>query len=191
MAATPPGYETHDGFYLRLHFGGGFTSIVGSNGAGATSRLSGRGVSIGVTLGGAIAQNLIIFGTVSGTIISDPTVTLYGLEGNLNNLTGGSASVGGTGAGLAYYLEPVNFYVSGALILVKFEFDDANNNAVFQSDTGLGFQGIVGKEWWVSTNWGLGVAGELLVARMMKDKTDPNTNWTSNAFSLLFSATYN
>ena len=189
MPARPPGYQRHDGFYLRLHLGGGYTSIDGSAGAGVTSRLSGGGVSIGVTLGGAIIQNLIIFGTVSGTVISDPTVTLNGVQ--TGYATGSSASVGGVGAGLAYYLEPVNVYVSGALILVTFEFDDADNHVIYESDTGLAFQGIIGKEWWVSSDWGLGVAGELIVGRMMKDKTDPNPNWTSSAFSVLFSATYN
>ena len=101
-----------------------------------------------------------------------------------------SASVGGAGAGLAYYLEPVNVYFSGALMLVTFELDDSRNNAIYQSDSGVGFQVMVGKEWWASANWGLGVAGELYVASM-KDKTDTNTNWASSAFSLVFSATYN
>jgi hypothetical protein len=190
VPAPPPGFETHDGFFLRLHLGGGFTSISGSNGAGATARLSGGSLSIGVALGGAITQDLIIFGAVAGTIISDPTLTLNGVQGPYGSTSGSSASVGGTGAGLAYYLEPVNVYLSGALMLVTFELDDANNKAIYQSKTGVGFQGIVGKEWWVSTNWGLGLAGEIYVATM-KDKTDPNTNWTSSAFSLLFSATYN
>jgi hypothetical protein len=190
VLATPPGFETHDGFFLRLHLGGGFTSIAGSNGANDTARISGGGVSLGVALGGAVTRNLIIFGTVAGTIISGPTVTLNGGPAAYSSPNGNTASVGGTGAGLAYYLEPVNVYFSGALMLVTFEFDDANNKAIYESKAGVGFQGLVGKEWWVSTNWGLGVAGELIVATM-KDKTDPNTNWTSSAFSVLFSATYN
>jgi hypothetical protein len=190
VPATPPGFETHDGFFLRLHLGGGFTSVTGSNNAGDIARLSGGSVSIGVALGGAITRDLIIFGAVAGTIISDPAETVNGVPGAYGLPSGSSASVGGTGAGLAYYLEPVNVYLSGALMLVTFELDDANNKAIYQSKTGLGFQGIIGKEWWVSTNWGLGLAGELYVATM-KDKTDPNTNWTSSAFSLLFSATYN
>ena len=190
VPATPPGFETHDGFFLRLHLGGGFTSITGSNGAGDTVGLSGGGVSIGFAVGGAITRNLILFGTVAGTVISDPSVRLNGVSSAYSTPSGSSASVGGTGAGLAYYFEPVNVYLSGALMLVTFEFDDANNKAIYQSDAGVGFQGIVGKEWWVSTNWGLGLAGELYVATM-KDKTDPNTNWTSSAFSVLFSATYN
>jgi hypothetical protein len=185
---TPPGFQTHDGFFVRLHLGGGFTSIVGSNG----TRFSGGGVSLGFALGGVITRNLIIFGTVAGTIIMDPTVTRDGgLQASYVNLAGSSASVGGTGAGAAYYLEPVNAYLSGALMLVTFELDDASNNAILRSETGIGFQAIIGKEWWVSTNWGLGIAGELYVGRMMKDKGDPSINWTSNAFSILFSATYN
>ena len=196
MAPLPPGYETHDGLYLRLHLGGGFTAISGSDGTGNTARLTGGSVSIGVAIGGAIAKDLILFGAVGGTILVGPDrdgerrAGRHRLLRQHSGTNGNSASVGGAGAGLAYYLEPVNVYLSGALMFVTFEFDDSHNNPIYQSDTGVGFQGMVGKEWWASTNWGLGLAGELYVASM-KDKTDPNTRWTSSAFSLVFSATYN
>jgi hypothetical protein len=50
--------------------------------------------------------------------------------------------------------------------------------------------GVVGKEWWISQNWGFGLAGEFIAASM-KDETDPKVTWTASAYSLLFSATYN
>lgn len=48
---------------------------------------------------------------------------------------------------------------------------------------------MVGKEWWVSDNWGLGVAANFMVGSM-KDK-DYDTRWTGLSTSILFSATYN
>ena len=49
---------------------------------------------------------------------------------------------------------------------------------------------MVGKEWWVTQDWGLGVAGEVLFASM-KDAGDTSITWTGTAFSVVFSATYN
>jgi hypothetical protein len=62
--------------------------------------------------------------------------------------------------------------------------------AGWRSDT---LEGQVGKEWWVSSNWGLGLAGRALLGAM-KDRPLVNENvttWRLAAFSLLFSATYN
>ena len=49
---------------------------------------------------------------------------------------------------------------------------------------------MLGKEWWVSRNWGLGIAGGLFTASL-KDKNVPGLTWSAGAASLLFSATYN
>jgi hypothetical protein len=54
--------------------------------------------------------------------------------------------------------------------------------------TGFGFNLMVGKEWWVSDNWGLGVALQLLLAGA-KDRD--GTEWDSGALAVLFTATHN
>ena len=48
---------------------------------------------------------------------------------------------------------------------------------------------MVGKEWWVSANWGLGVAGIVHIASMKLPNTDSRA--TADALSLVLSATYN
>ncbi len=188
----PPGYNpgppenVHDGFFLRLHVGGGFTSISGSDGAGNKVKISGGSLSLGVTLGGALAENLILFGNFFMSIADRPTVEQLGVSVT----SSGSAALGGFGIGLTYYFMPVNVYVSGALAGMAFSMSDANGNDVYSTDTGVGFQGMIGKEWWVSSEWGLGVAGEFIVASM-KDKDNSSIKWSGSAFSLLFSSTFN
>ena len=134
-----------------------------------------------------MAENLILFGNFFLSVADSPDVTI---SAGATSSSSGSATLGGFGVGLTYYFMPVNIYLSGALAAMIFEMDDNDGNKVFTSDAGLGFQGMVGKEWWVSPEWGLGVAGELTVASM-KDKDNSSITWTGSSFSLVFSSTFN
>jgi hypothetical protein len=189
----PPGYypppvayaapmHLHDGFYLRLHLGGSYLHLGTDAGS-----MSGPGGSFGVAVGGSIAPNLIIYGTIFGASVTDPHVDIsYGSSGTLNGV---SLTLVGLGGGLAYYL-PNNVYLAGTLASMKWSMSDSNdsNYTLANSKWGFGVQGLVGKEWWVSQDWGIGLAGEVMAASM---KDDGDQTWTGLAFSLLFSATYN
>ena len=48
---------------------------------------------------------------------------------------------------------------------------------------------MIGKEFWVSEHWGLGVALEFVGAASMKDKDNSTISWSAAAFNVLFSAT--
>lgn len=183
----PPPYNPgspghiHDGFFLRLHLGGGFTDVRGNG-----LEISGGSVSVGVALGGALAENLILFGNLFLSVADSPDVKQAGITAT----SSGSATLSGFGLGLTYYFMPVNIYISGALAAMIFEMDDSDGNKLYASDTGLGFQAMIGKEWWVSSEWGLGVAAELSLASM-KDKDLSGVSWGGSAFSLVFSSTFN
>jgi hypothetical protein len=182
----PP--NVHDGFYLRLHVGFGSTSLEGKDGVGNQNTFSGAGLSFGVALGGTVAPNLVVFGTFLSSIAEEPTIS----SGQGPSFASdGSAGLFGVGAGVAYYVQPLNLYLSGAIAGLQVDISDANANSVYESKFGFGFQGIVGKEWWVSPEWGLGIALEAVVAGGMKDKNDSSLTWSGHAVNLLFSATYN
>lgn len=149
---------------------------------------SGAGVSFGVALGGTIAPNFVIFGSIFGTVITEPNAKLNGQD--LGTATNTDAQTVGFGAGVAYYLQPLNLYLSGEIAAMEFQLRDSDNNDLYSSDTGVGFHGMVGKEWWVSPEWGIGIAGELSVGSM-KDKDDSSIKWTATSFLVAFSATYN
>ena len=57
-----PGFQTHDGVYLRLQLGAGYTRMSASQG-GDSAVISGGSASIGLAVGGAVTDNLIIYGT--------------------------------------------------------------------------------------------------------------------------------
>jgi hypothetical protein len=187
------GGHAHDGFYMRVHLGMGYLGASESYGGG-TDHYSGGGLSYGAAFGGSIAPNLILFGELFGTTVFDATYTYQGYS----EPSGMDLTMYGIGPGVAYYIMPLNLYLSGSLAFSKISFSDTQSG-VSLDDTrwGLGFNFMVGKEWWVARNWGLGVAGQLHVARMGDYVYDDatrysyDTNITAATFSVLFSATYN
>ncbi|HMC93285.1 MAG TPA: hypothetical protein VKO16_00795, partial [Polyangia bacterium] len=76
------------------------------------------------------------------------------------------------------------------LALTRFWTFDGNGNQLDTSKLGLASDLQVGKEWWVSPDWGLGIAAQL-IGGSLKDQNDPSLSWSAGALSLLFSATYN
>jgi hypothetical protein len=194
--APPPGYappppppqNLHDGFYLRLHIGGGYAHMGGTDASGTEVAFVGGGGTFGVAFGGTVLPNLIIFGNLFGTTLSDPDIEVNGTP---YGSASGTTTLVGIGPGVAYYFDPYNVYISGTVAAMQFQADDSNGVNQYRSETGFGFQGMVGKEWWVSQDWGIGLAAEVLAAGGMKDKNDPTIKWGGTAFSLVFSATYN
>jgi hypothetical protein len=184
---SPPPQPEHGGFFLRLHFGPGFDSFSSSGGTSGSTQLSGGGVSFGIALGGAVAPNLAVF----GNFFESGAVQLSSFKSTRTDLIGAdNAAMGGLGAGVVYYVQPLNLYVSGALALAVFFIEDAKGKTLAQTDGGIGFEGMVGKEWWVSPHWGVGAAVEIIAASAMKDRADPTVDWTAEAFNFLLSASY-
>jgi hypothetical protein len=186
-----PGAQTHDGFYLRLQLGGGYTSMSATSGPDEL-KLAGSGFSFAVALGGAISRNVIIYGTLVNSQAQDPEATANGMSfGSVN----GNAGVVGIGPGLAYYLDPSNVFLAASFLASRLVFTNPDNTNNGRTDWGFTFEGLVGKEWWVSDNWGLGVSAQLLLGAM-KDQEGGFSGvevptWHLVGLNLLFSATLN
>jgi hypothetical protein len=192
VPAPPSGHHRHDGTYVRLQIGAGFTTFAGIDlSSGIIADVSGPSINLNVAVGGAVAENLILYGELFFVDAEQPDVKLVKLNtynaGHLN----GSVDVIGLGGGVAYYFATLNFYLAGTLATAKIESNDSNSNTIGSTNWGIGLSGLVGKEWWASPQWGLGVAGQLIVA-VMKDRGGANApTWDARSFGLLFSATYN
>jgi hypothetical protein len=180
------GFHSHDGFYFRVQPGIGFTSLSSTKG-GVKTTLGGGGFSTGGAIGGVVAHNLVLFAAIFNTSAVDPDVKVGGTS---TASPIGEIVLQGFGPGVAYYFEPINLYLSGTVAIARFWANDTNGNQLDTSKIGLAFELQVGKEWWVSRDWGLGVALGL-VGGSMKDQNDPTLTWSAGAFSFLFSATYN
>jgi len=179
--APPPG-RTHDGFYARLQIG---PTVVTARQGDTT--YWGAGLGMGFALGATVLPNLVVFGTIFFHFADEPTIKTNGLS---MTISGSSLDDDSFGAGLTYYLTPVNVYLSAAIAGTSATLYDKNDNRLTSSNTGVGFQVMAGKEWWVGREWGLGVAGELTGA-WMSDADDSAVHWNAFTYSALFSATYN
>jgi hypothetical protein len=188
-----PGAHTHDGLFLRFTGGPGFgiyngTGDVISTAGEIIGDPSNEGSQAGgsISLGGSIGENLILHGDIWFSILAT--------EKKHSQLYQefGTAVVG---LGVTYYWMPVNMYVTGSIgmansFLVLHEGTQTNSNEDLARDitTGVGVAVMVGKEWWVSDNWALGVAiqGEFTYAE------DDNSNliFRHGGAKVLFSATY-
>src|SRR4029079_14699548 len=99
----------------------------------------------------------------------DPDVEIDGRDlGDAEDLDrelgiGDDAQLVGIGIGLTYYIMPVNVYVSGAVGIGQIVFENYHGDRE-GSDIGFASDVIVGKEWWVGDDWGLGVAGQFMFA---------------------------
>ena len=181
----------HEGFFLRLDAEPGYLSTSVS---GAT--LTGTGVGMGIGIGGAVAENFILFLHVYSLGTSNPTVP----SGSTSPGTGVSeVFTVGYGLGLSYYFMPENIYVSATLAITHFSVAgsqaDSNgtnpNIEIGNSYAGPGGRIAIGKEWWVSDHWGLGVAGQLSFAFNKDNGAADAPTWTTFAPSVAFSATFN
>jgi hypothetical protein len=177
--------HNHDGFYLNLGLGLVFARNTISD-AAAPAEASGAGLGFTGALGGAIARNLILCVRVQAsraeTHFKD-AVRGYDEERAV-------AETSFLGGGLVYYLEDTNVFLAGVIGLSSFEVSGEYGNPLTDTRARLGGAVDFGKEWWVMSNWGIG-----LVARgswgTAKDPSHGSAAWTNLGLALLFSATYN
>jgi hypothetical protein len=188
IASRPHDFDStinrHFGFFLRLDLGLGYMhSGATSNGNDVT--LSGLAGAFSISLGGAVTENLIIGGHLWDNVVSNPSVSIGSNSGSSNDTTLGLI---GFGPQVTYYFMPINIYLSGTAGVGKLT---VTTNGTSGS-TNAGFAGrlAVGKEWWVSDHWGLGVEGHLSIG-INSDSGSSGASWTTPAFAIAFCATYN
>jgi hypothetical protein len=171
----------HHGLYLRGDTGLGFMSTsIGDE------TFSGLAASFGGALGGSIVPNLIIAGHVFGIVAPSPTYS--DSEGSVR-ISGASLMLWGVGPQITYYFMPVNMYASGTLALTRMAITSDYGDYSFEesgSNVGFGSQLAVGKEWWFSPFFGLGLAGQFSFSA--NDWGGATSTW---AGTLVFSATFN
>jgi hypothetical protein len=132
--------------------------------------------SVSMSIGGSLKKNLMLHADFNKIGIQDddddaahPGLDLYGL-----------------GIGITRYWMPVNIYLTGSIgaaVSLLQDGDDNYNNAAF----GVLGKVSVGKEWWISSNWGLGVA----VQGTYSYTTLDSVHVQHGSCAAVFSATYN
>jgi hypothetical protein len=175
----------HKGFFLRLDAEPGYLSSSATQ-AGTSATISGWGGGIGIGIGGALTEDLILFGHIYDVVASNPSVSSGGSSVGTSNT---SLGIVGYGVGLCYYVMPANVYLSGTLAIAVLTAESNGNRS--NSQAGPGGRLAIGKEWWVSDHWGLGAAAQLSFGFNKDNANAGAPTWTTWAPSLAFSATFN
>jgi hypothetical protein len=177
--------HVHDGLFLRVAPGIGWNGTSKDIGGDATD-LTGFSGMLNFAIGVNVARNLALHLDVSGVSAANSKVadTGRGQASEFNYITSSSVGIGMT----YYYLS--NYYLTGAV--GRAESSKRSGSMVQTTDPGYGVNVMLGKEWWVSDEWGIGLAGQFLYT-LCPDRTvsgiQPDVKSTS--FGILFSATYN
>lgn len=183
LAPGPPPDSTvhrHLGFFFRVDVGVGY--LHSSTGARS---ISGVGVPLGFAVGGAVTENLILAAEGWGTGAPGPSQTS---GGTTSTTVGSTLALGAFGLNVTYYFMPANIYLSVTPAITSLNIIDYTGNV--EGTAGFGLKVALGKEWWVSNHWGLGLAVEFSFATNKQAGTN-SLSWTTFGGGLVFSATYN
>ncbi len=170
VSAPNVGVHQHDGFYLRLAGGVGYAQLVENEVMGSDLKFSGVAGASRIQIGGTVSDNLIIYGEFGGVIQTEPTMEWVGESGSTSDV---KVSVYDVGGGITYYLMPSNVYFALSLLISQAELEF--NNTKGESEYGIGFNTMIGKEWWVGEDWGIG-ATIYVYYSTMKDKGEFDNN---------------
>jgi hypothetical protein len=188
LAASPasagPLPRTHDGLFLRLQPGVSGAASQATTDDDMDLSLSGPGASFSWGVGHAVTPNLILGLDFSSSLVLGPTLKIDDEELEADEDV--KWSVHYAGASATTYLGTTNLYLSGGLGALAMKLDAPGMS---EAETEIGFGGriAVGKEWWTSDNWGIGLGAELLVGAI----PDDDATWSTAAFNIALSATYN
>jgi hypothetical protein len=175
------GPRDHDGgFFLRLSGGGGYASGSLTITPGPNVDFSGTAGDVNFAIGGMVARNLAVHGTIWGWLIPNPDWKL------VDTTAAGTddISLRAMGGGATYYFMPVNIYISSSIGI------GALANASGDTDPRLAIDVTVGKEWWIGDKWGLGLAGAFGYFSVPA-ASGLDASWSGTSFALRLTATLN
>ncbi len=182
--AVDPTAHRHLGLFLRLDGGVGF---LGTSAYldGVAASVSGVALPVGVVLGAAVAENLVVAGDAWYVLAPAPW---FDLGGHNQTPSGSGVGLFGIGPHVTYYFMPDNVYVSGTPAMV---IRILRANGTYEgARVGFGAKIAVGKEWWVADHWGIGVAGQFFLG--LNEGTGAYEKlWSTLGGGIALSATYN
>jgi hypothetical protein len=192
--ATPAGYHEHDGFMLRLAlgFGGASSKWSPKDSSLSDTKISGGGASFSIDLGSSVAENLVLHARIADLVVVSPKFSVDGMTGDtVDDLNYGAVLIA---PALTYYFMPINLYLTAAIGFSTITMQSDKASIDKNSKIGFGLNFDVGKEWWVSDNWALGVAGRFWYTTASIDQgggdSFSSSSGLSNSVDLVYDASF-
>lgn len=196
------GIHQHEGFYLSMGLGPVFGNVIAEiNPFGynpPTVNFNGTAALFDFKIGASIYENLILHATLVSNVLAGPTVTTTSSPRDYNPSIykmpdSYSIRESMLGVGFTKYGMLSNVFFSGSIGVGYFstvDTKDSKNN--FSTDPGISMQVKVGREWWISKNWGLGIG--VSYGKTKLRNLPPNEDaekFNSNRIGILLNTTVN
>jgi hypothetical protein len=167
--------RTHDGFYLRLAVGPGYTFGTLFS-AGPDSASTGADVSTQLAIGWTPRPGLVVGAGTFPMVTPSPSY---------DHVDAGGQHVSATGPFVDYYPDPrTGFHVQGGVLLAAGYLDGGARSG--HLGVGYGATAGVGYEWFVGDEWSLGAIARVTAYRLYQ--VDDSIRLAAPA--LLFAATW-
>ena len=174
----------HLGIFVRADIGVGYMHFSASEN-GSTGSVSSVSIPLAVAVGGAVSENWILGAELWFAYGPSPKITL---DSSSASPPDSNMFLGNLGLLIVHYFMPANVYLSFAPGISRLDLSFQGNTA--RTNYGFGAKLALGKEWWVSDHWGLGIAVEGLFSINQDTGPSPPT-WMTFGGGLTFSATLN
>lgn len=189
IVQTADNSERHDGFFLRMATAPGAIGTQIEYANGDSHDIGGSGLQTELAIGGSVAENLVLHADFLVSAAFEPSGEFNGARFDYDDHE--ALGVAAFGIGLTYFM-PHGLYFSGSLMSTSVEVVDTDNGDELIESHGGGVKLMFGKEWWVSDNWGLGLAASVYGSEGNgKTINGDDVDVSTGGAGLLFSATYN
>jgi opacity protein-like surface antigen len=178
--------RTHQGLYLSMGLGSVSGSIYGSDNSGNKLLIDGPAFGFDAQIGGPVAKDLLLHGTISVKTIAGPTINSIKVPDNY------SFNEGLLGMGLTKYLQH-NFFLTGNVGLGNYSLSETSKNSssgTITSDRGFSYQVKAGKEWWVTSKWALGLAFTYSNTSINSQSGSVSEHWNSSRYGIMLTGTF-
>lgn len=181
--------QTHDGFFLNMALGTGGGSLVKKEDR-VDNSYRGQTTLVNFRIGGCPVPNLALSADFQDFSRRDITMNVEGESVTQENDY--EISVMSMAFGVTYYIPDLLFVGSNFSPVGQISLGTPNEKESYNGDM-LGYSFRIGREWWVSENWGLGVELNYSYNKLsnIRDFNRESAVWITNTYGILFTATFN
>ena len=183
-----PTVHNHDGFYFRFSLGVGRlapTVEVDAGGQKSEAKFSGSTLAADLMLGGTIGRHVVLGGGLASLSVSDAEVERQGVKGDANQSL--QLSIGGPFVDV--YPDPGGgLHFQGMLGVASLVSRPDSSSRSSQTLSGFGLAGGVGYDFWIASQWSLGLMARIHYASVDKTIDGADNKSSTVAPALLLTA---
>lgn len=180
-----PAHSEH-GLYLAITSGVASAATAAKLTDGTNVSLHGWGGTFELQIGASVTDNFVLAADMSSTSVLSPTFEQADMTVHSNDeVRWATAFIGAT---TAYYVMPLDLRLAGGLGVFR-QALDVPNMSIARSDFGGAAKASLGKEWWVSEKWGIGLNLDSVLG-VVPDDSVKDKGWGFFSLDLAVSATY-